>query len=136
MEAAARRAFAHDFITGKRGDYQFLLGDGGTGVSGGEAQRLALARAILRDPTILILDEFTSKMDTTTDVQIHQALREFVRGRTTFIITHRLNTLEIADRIIVMDEGRITALGTHAELMSCCPLYVRLQEAQGQRLCA
>jgi ATP-binding cassette subfamily B protein/subfamily B ATP-binding cassette protein MsbA len=113
-----------------------MLAEAGRGVSGGEKQRLALARAILRDPSILILDEFTSNADTMVDVQIHQALREFCKGRTTLIITHRLHTLEIANRILVMDEGRIVAMGTHTELLGTCPLYARLQEAYSQRLCA
>ena len=116
--------------------YDQVLAEAGRGVSGGEKQRLALARAILRNPSILILDEFTSNADTMIDQQIHQALREFCKGRTTFIITHRMHTLEIADRIIVLEQGRIAATGSHAELVVSCPLYQRLHEAQNQRRCA
>jgi ATP-binding cassette subfamily B protein/subfamily B ATP-binding cassette protein MsbA len=136
VEAAARRAFAHEFIVDQPKGYQTRLGEASYKLSGGQRQRLALARAILRDPSILILDEFTSQYDAESEALIHKALREFVRGRTTFIITHRLHTLEIADRIVVLDAGRIAAVGTHAELLASCPAYQRLHEAQSQRLCA
>lgn len=136
VEAAARQAFAHEFILEKENGYEFMVGEGGTGLSGGQKQRIALARAILRDPAILILDEFTSQYDAESEAKIHRALREFVRNRTTIVITHRLNTLEIADRIVVLDTGRIAAVGTHAELLGTCPAYQRLHEAQFQRLCA
>ena len=135
IEEAARKAFAHDFIVRDlpRG-YDTLAGEAGVNkLSGGQKQRLALARAILRDPSILILDEFTSQWDPESVSLIHEALREFVKGRTTFIITHQLHTLEIADRIVVMDDKRIAAVGTHAELLATCPLYQRLSEAQFQR---
>src|SRR5205085_9127787 len=99
-------------------------------------QRLALARAILRDPRILILDEFTSQSDAESETLIHRALKEFMRNRTTLVITHRLNTLEIADRIIVVDGGRIEAVGTHRELLADCAAYQRLHEAHFQRRCA
>jgi subfamily B ATP-binding cassette protein MsbA len=135
IEAAARRANAHDFIVGLPHGYQTRIGEGRK-LSGGEEQRIALARAILRDPKILILDEFTSAADAESEAAIHRALREFKRDRTVFVITHRLNTLEIADRIVVMDEKRIVAVGTHAELMAGCPLYQRLHEAQAQKLVA
>ncbi len=105
-------------------------------MSGGQKQRLALARAILRNPSILILDEFTSAIDVADEALIHQALKEFKVGRTTFLITHRLNTLDIADRIVVLDRGRIAAVGVHTELMRTCPLYQRLNEAQSQRMVA
>ncbi len=134
VEAAARKAFAHDFIKHLPQGYQTPVGEGGAKLSGGQKQRLALARAILRDPRILILDEFTSQSDAESEVLIHQALREFMRNRTTFVITHRLNTLEMTDRIVVLDRGRIEAVGTHRELLRDCGVYQRLYEAHFQRL--
>jgi ATP-binding cassette subfamily B protein/subfamily B ATP-binding cassette protein MsbA len=136
VEAAAQRAFAHDFIVKLPQGYQTRVGEAGAKLSGGQKQRLALARAILRDPRILILDEFTSQSDVESEALIHNALREFVRNRTTVVVTHRLNTLEIADRIVVVENGRIAAVGTHAELLKACSAYQRLHEAQLQRLCA
>lgn len=129
VEAAARKAFAHEFVVELANGYDTVVGDGWK-PSGGQEQRLALARAILRDPSILILDEFTSQIDPESEAKIHQALREFVKGRTTFLITHRLNTLEIADRIVVMDAGRIVAAGPHELLIRECPLYQRLYDSQ------
>jgi ATP-binding cassette subfamily B protein/subfamily B ATP-binding cassette protein MsbA len=136
VEAAARQARAHDFISEKPDKYNQRVGEKGQCLSGGEKQRVALARAILRDPSILILDEFTSAVDIPSKVAIHQALQEFKRGRTTFLITHDLNTLELADRILVLEEGRVIAVGTHAELLSGCATYQRLHQAHTQRLVA
>ncbi len=136
VEAAAKQAFAHDFIVRLPRGYDTHLGEAGSKLAGGEKQRIALARAILRDPSILILDEFTSQADAEHELQVHKALREFMRGRTTFVITHRLNTLEIADRIVVLDAGRIAAVGTHAELLASCSVYQRLHEAHAQKLSA
>lgn len=130
VEMAARQAFAHEFVVTKPAGYAEPVGDSGSQLSGGQKQRLALARAILRDPRILILDEFTSQIDAESEAKIHQALREFVKGRTTFLVTHRLSTLELADRIVVMDVGRIVAVGRHPDLLAGCPTYRRLYEAQ------
>jgi ATP-binding cassette, subfamily B, bacterial MsbA len=128
-EAAAQQAYAHEFITTLSDGYETIVGDKGSKLSGGQRQRIALARAILRNPRILILDEFTSAIDAESELKIHSALKEFVKGRTTFLITHRLSTLDIADKIIVMDEGRIVANGKHDHLYQTCALYRRLYES-------
>jgi len=133
---AARKAHAHDFITAKPDGYESRMGDAGANFSGGEKQKIALARAILRDPRILILDEFTSAIDSASEADIHEVLRDFVKGRTVFLITHKLHTLEIADRIVVMDAGRIVDVGTHAELIGRCPQYQRLVDPGAGRMAA
>ncbi len=132
VEAAAKRAFAHEIILSQPKGYQTRLGET-INLSGGEKQRIALARAILRDPSILILDEFTSQCDVESQARIQQALGDFCQGRTTFLITHQFNMLEMADRIIVLEAGRLAAVGTHSELLASCPAYQRLHEAHAPR---
>jgi ATP-binding cassette subfamily B protein/subfamily B ATP-binding cassette protein MsbA len=124
---AARRAHAHRFITEQLSHgYNTVCGPGGNRLSGGQRQRIALARAILRDPDILILDEATSQIDVESERLIHDVLEEFTRDRTAIIITHRPSTLELADRIVVMDAGRIVDAGTFQELSGRCQLFRRL----------
>ena len=128
---AAKQAHAHKFIEQKleRG-YQTIVGQGGGRLSGGQRQRIALARAILRDPAILILDEATSQIDLESEQLIHKVLEQFIRHRTTVIVSHRLATLALADRIVVMEGGRIADLGTHDQLLERCVLYQRLHQIQ------
>lgn len=136
VEAIAHHAHAHDFILKLPQGYQTRVGEAGTKLSGGQRQRITLARAMLRNPSILILDEFTNQADAEAEAEIHRVLREFTRNRTTFIITHRLNTLEVADRIVVLDQGRVVAVGKHLELLATCAVYQRLHEAHFQRMVA
>ncbi|MGC8638256.1 MAG: ABC transporter ATP-binding protein [Isosphaeraceae bacterium] len=125
---AARRSYAHQFITTLPQGYETVIGERGHGLSGGQRQRIALARAMLRDPSILILDEATSAVDIQDEALIRQAIEEFSRGRTTFLISHSLGTIQFADRIILIDDGRIVAIGNDQELRRSSPLYRRLYE--------
>jgi len=127
VEEAARQAHAHRFITEKLAEgYQTVCGICGQRLSGGQGQRLALARAILRDPELLILDEATNQIDVESERLIHEVLQKFIRGRTVFMITHRPSTLELADRIVVMDHGRIIDTGSFKELTGRCKFFRRL----------
>ena len=129
VEEAARRAHADGFIRRQLPEgYDSPCGDGGKRLSGGQQQRIVLARAILRDPDILILDEAASQIDPTSELLIRKSLAEFSRHRTTIIITHRIASLEHADRVLVMDGGRVVDLGTHQELMNRCPLFRTLHD--------
>jgi ATP-binding cassette subfamily B protein/subfamily B ATP-binding cassette protein MsbA len=132
---AARRAHAHRFIENELPDgYQTVVGTLGGRLSGGQRQRIALARAILRDPAILILDEATSQIDLESEQAIQQVLETFIRDRTTILITHRMAALSLADRIVVMQEGRIIDAGTHEEMLARCGLYRRLHQLQFEDL--
>lgn len=130
VEAAARAAHAHEFIERLPQGYQTHLGEAGLGLSGGQRQRLAIARALLTDAPILLLDEATSALDAESEHLIQQALPELMRGRTTLVIAHRLATVKNADRIAVIDRGRLQAIGSHGELVLSNPLYARLAELQ------
>jgi ATP-binding cassette subfamily B protein len=130
VQEAAKIAYAHDFIEQMPNGYQTHLGDGGLGLSGGQRQRLAIARALLVDAPILLLDEATSALDAQSEHLIQQALPQLMQGRTTLVIAHRLATVKHADRIAVMDQGKLVAVGTHQQLIASNPLYARLAALQ------
>lgn len=130
VEAAARAAHAHEFIQRLPQGYLTHLGEAGLGLSGGQRQRLAIARALLADAPILLLDEATSALDAESEHLIQQALPSLMAGRTTLVIAHRLATVKQADRIAVVEQGRLAAIGSHAELIESSPLYARLAELQ------
>jgi ATP-binding cassette subfamily B protein len=132
--AAARAAHAHEFILRLPHGYDSLVGERGQGLSGGERQRISIARALLIDPRILILDEATSSVDTTTEKEIQKALENLVRGRTTIAIAHRLSTLQHADRLVVLDRGTIVETGNHDTLMKRGGHYFRLYQAQARNI--
>ena len=120
---AARQAQAHDFICELPDGYDTRVGERGLTLSGGQRQRIAIARALLMNPRILILDDATASVDSTTEAKIKLALREVMKGRTTLIIAHRLSTISLAERVVVLERGRIMAEGTHAELIESSNVY-------------
>jgi len=123
--AAARAAFAEEFIARLPEGYASFVGEGGVRLSGGQRQRIAIARALLRDPAILLLDEATSALDADSEAMVQQALAALMQGRTTLVIAHRLATVRRVDRIVVLEQGRIAATGSHDELLAASPLYAR-----------
>ncbi len=127
---AAKDANAHEFIQETEHGYNSMIGERGVKLSGGQRQRLAIARAILKNPEILLLDEATSSLDSESEAQVQEALYRLMQNRTTFVIAHRLSTVQHADRILVLDEGRIIEEGTHAELIEQNGLYSHLYELQ------
>jgi subfamily B ATP-binding cassette protein MsbA len=130
IEAAAHAANAHEFVAGLPEGYGTMLGERGTRLSGGQRQRIAIARALLRDPPILILDEATSALDTESERLVQEAVERLMQHRTVFVIAHRLATVQHADVIVVMSEGRVLESGTHAELHAADGLYRRLYNLQ------
>lgn len=130
MEEAAKAANAHGFIERLPKGYDTVLTQNGAGISQGQKQLISIARAVLADPVLLILDEATSNIDTVTEVKIQEALGRLMTGRTSVIIAHRLNTIQKADQILVLKDGEMAEKGTHAELLSQNGFYRELYESQ------
>jgi ABC-type multidrug transport system fused ATPase/permease subunit len=130
MEQAAKEANIYEFIKSLPNKYATEVGERGVKISGGEKQRVAISRIFLKNPPILILDEATSWLDSHTEKLVHEALERLMKGRTTFIIAHRLSTVRSADRIFVMQKGEIVEKGTHKELISTGTLYKHLYKLQ------
>src|SRR5699024_10767063 len=130
--AAAKRAQAHDFIMGMPKGYDTMLGERGMGLSGGQKQRIAIARALCINPSILILDDATSAVDMETEFKIQNALKEVMKNRTSFIIAHRISSLQHADEILVLEEGEINGRGKHQELVRKNGIYRRIYDIQDQ----
>ncbi len=131
VRLAARLAQAHDFIMEMPDGYESLVGERGYSLSGGQRQRIALARAVLRDPRVLILDDATSAVDAITEEEIRAALEKVMEGRTTIIIAHRTSTLSLADRVVLLDAGRVVAVGIHDELLRAEPRYAEVLAETG-----
>ena len=130
IKAAAKAAFAHAFIMALPEGYDTFLGERGVRLSGGQRQRIAIARAILKNPPLLLLDEATSALDAESERSVQAALESAMRGRTTLVIAHRLATVQQADRILVLDHGRLVEQGSHVELVKQGGIYARLAELQ------
>jgi ATP-binding cassette subfamily B protein len=132
INQAAQDAQAHDFITALPNGYETRVGERGVTLSGGQKQRLSIARALLTNPRILVLDDATASVDNKTEKLIQAALNRLMEGRTTFIIAHRLSTIHRADLILLLENGRITAQGTHQSLLTSSPLYRKVYELQAR----
>jgi ATP-binding cassette, subfamily B, bacterial len=136
VRAAARAAGAEEFILELPAGYETVVGERGYTLSGGQRQRVAIARTLLVNPPILVLDDATSAVDVQVEQEIHEELRVLMEGRTTLVVAHRLSTIGLADRVVLLDGGRIVADGTHAELLETTPLYVEVlaQAEEADRL--
>jgi len=132
VETALRDANAWEFIQNLQDGVETTIGERGAKLSGGQKQRLAIARALIRNPRVLILDEATSSLDTESEALIQEALTRLMKGRTTFIVAHRLSTIRNADRIVVLEHGKIVENGKHAQLIRQDSVYARLQASQGK----
>jgi ATP-binding cassette subfamily B protein len=128
--AAAQAAAAHDFIMEFPDGYDTPVGERGSTLSGGQKQRIAIARALLLNPKLLILDDSTSAVDFATERKIQQALDNLMRGRTSFVIAQRISTVQAADQILVLDQGKVVAAGTHTQLMETSPIYAEIYNSQ------
>jgi ATP-binding cassette subfamily B protein len=130
IEEAAKAACCHDFITALPRGYDTLVGEGGSTLSGGEKQRISIARAILKDAPVILLDEATASLDPENEADVQRAIGALIQGRTVVMIAHRLKTVVYADHIIVLDKGRITGQGKHEELLAMGGLYAKLWDLQ------